>query len=87
MEKKRKLTDIVTTAGIGVTTTVGGIEVIKTAVDIGDRIAPHIEKYAGSIGSGAVEYGLPVVAGLGLLSFIYTATKATDNYLLEHQRE
>ncbi|MBS3170780.1 hypothetical protein J4223_03285 [Candidatus Woesearchaeota archaeon] len=87
MEKKRKLTDIVTTAGVGITTTVGGIELIKIAEDIGDRIAPHIEKYVGLIGSGVVEYGLPVVVVLGMFYFISTATKATDNYLLERQRE
>ena len=87
MEKKRKLIDIVSTAGIGLTTIIGGIEVIKTAADMGDRIVPHIEKYVGLIDSGAIEYGLPVAVGLSMLSFIYTATKATDNYLLEHQRE
>ncbi len=83
--KKRNLTDIVTTIGVGVTATVGGIKIIERGIDIGDRIAPHIEKYAGLIGSGAVEYGLPVILGLGTLSFIYTATKATDRYLLEQK--
>ncbi|MFW6225746.1 MAG: hypothetical protein ACOC3V_02150 [bacterium] len=87
MEKKRKLTDIVTTAGVGITTTVGSIEAINTMVDLGDRMAPHIEKYVGLIGSGAIEYGLHTMAGLAMLSLIYTATKATDNYLLEHQKE
>ena len=89
MEKKRKLSDIVTTGGVGLLTLLGGIETVKTAVEIGDSIASHIEKYAGIIGSGAgaVEYGFPLVVGLGALSFMYTATKATDNYLLEHQKE
>ena len=85
MEKKRKLIDIVTTGGVGISTLLGGIGIVKTAVEIGDSIAPHIEKYLGIICSGAVEYGFPVAVGLGALSMVYTATKATDKYLLEQR--
>ena len=55
MEKKRKLGDIVKTAGVGLITTVAGIEVFNEGIDIGNKIAPYIEKYVGLIGSGAVE--------------------------------
>ncbi|MGM5488577.1 MAG: hypothetical protein ACQESG_06520 [Nanobdellota archaeon] len=81
MEKERTLTDIVTTAVVGLTTFVGGVEITKGAMDLGDKMAPHIEKYTGWVGSSAVEYGLPVDAGAGMLVVLYTAIKATDNYL------
>ena len=87
MKNKRKLDDIAITAGVGITTTYGGIELIQRAVDVGDKVAPHIEKYVGLIGSNAFEYGLPVLIGLGVSYFVYTAAKATDRYLLEQRIE
>jgi len=80
MDRKVRLKDIIKTMGVGVTTAIGGIELTLAAADIGDRIAPHVEKYAGLIGSRTVEYGLPLAVGLCMFSLFYTATKATYKY-------
>ncbi len=83
--RNRKLFDILVTGGVGGLTLLGGFELVENAVELGDLITPHIEKYFGIISSKVVESGLPAVVGLGTLSFMYTAIKATDKYLSEER--
>lgn len=80
---------------VGMSIGLTGVEVVKAAHDIGEKIVPHVEKYVSlipqvggniaQVGSSAVEYGIPALVGLGFLYFTYVGTKATDEYLLEHQ--
>ena len=80
-----RLLDHSRTAVVGTLTLAGGIEVVKRTVEYANSIAPSIERHLGIIASGVVEYGYPAVAGLVAVSAIYTATKATDKYLLERR--
>jgi len=80
MDRRVRLKDIIKTMGVFVTTAIGGLELTLAAANVGDKIAPQVEKYAGLIGSRTVEYGLPIAVGVCMLSLVYSATKATYKY-------
>ncbi|PIZ33680.1 MAG: hypothetical protein COY38_05260 [Candidatus Aenigmarchaeota archaeon CG_4_10_14_0_8_um_filter_37_24] len=84
-ERKRTLWGIVITAGVGAEMLTNVFEITKTFYEIGEKIAPRLQEYVGSIGSGAVEYGLPGLVCLGTLVLGGIAVKATDQYLLNRR--
>lgn len=81
-ERKRTLGDILLTTGVGVGMLTNCFEITKTFYEMGEKIAPRIQEYVGSVGSGAVEYGLPGLACLGTIALGAMAVKATDQYLV-----
>ena len=85
-ERKRTLWDIVITTGVGAGMLTNVFETTQGFYEMGEKIAPRIQEYVGSIGSGVAEYGLPGVACLGTLVLGALAVKATDQYLLSRKQ-
>ena len=83
--RKRTLWDIAITTGVGVGMLTNVFENTQRLYEMGEKIAPRIQEYIGSIGSGVVEYGLPGVACVGTLALGVLAVKATDKYLLDER--
>ena len=81
MNGKRTPLEIALTIGVGTGILSNVVTVAKEFHKIGEEIAPRTQEYIGIIGSGAVEYGLPVLACLGGLVLGGVAVKATDQYL------
>ena len=85
-ERKRTLCDIVLTAGVGVGMLGNVFETTQRFYEMGEKIAPRIQEYVGSIGSGVAEYGLPGVVCVGTFALGALAVKATDQYLLSRKQ-
>jgi len=81
-QRKRTLGDIILTTGVGAGMLTNCFEVTKTFYEMGEKIAPRIQEYVGSVGSGVAEYGLPGLVCLGTIALGAMAVNATDKYLL-----
>jgi len=81
-EEKRTLFGIVTTIGVGLGMTANVFQVTERFYGLGQKIAPKIQEYVGSIGSVVAEYGLPVGACVATITLAGLAVIATDKYLL-----
>jgi hypothetical protein len=86
-ERKRTLFDIVVTTGVGTGMLTNVVVVTKHFYEIGEKVAPKIQEYVGSLGSGIIEYGLPTIAFGGALSLVPMAVKAIDQYLLNKKQD
>ena len=51
------------------------------AIEEGHNLAAVVQDYAGNLGSGIVEYGLPIATLIGTLAVSALAVKATDSYM------
>ena len=84
--RKRTLWDIVITTGVGAVMLTNVFETTQRFYEMGEKIAPRIQEYVGSIGSGVAEYGLPGVVCVGTFALGALAVKATDQYLLSRKQ-
>lgn len=84
-QNQRTLMDIVLTTGVGAGMITNVLVTTKTLYETGEKIAPRVQEYIGSIGSGAVEYGLLGSVCLGTIVLGALAVKATDQYLLNRK--
>ena len=84
---KRNLGTILNDTAVGITMTLGGIEIFETMYKLGQQIGPEIQEYVGRIGSGAVEFGLPGLYAVAAVPLIYKTVKAIDRLQLENQTD
>lgn len=87
MNGKRTLVDMVLTLGVGAAMLTNISVRTEKAHNFGEKIASNLQGYVGSIGAGAVEYGLPSFAALGTIALGLIAVRATDKYLMNRKRE
>lgn len=77
---KRTPLGILYTAGAAVGMAVNAMYTTETFYELGEKIAPRIHEYVGTIVSSAVQYGLPAIACLGTVFLAIIAVNATDKY-------
>lgn len=67
--------------GVGSSMLVNILYATEYMAQKGNDLAAVAQDYAGSAGSGAVKYGLPIVAFIGTLALGVLAVRATDYYI------
>lgn len=85
MDGKRTLEDVLMTVGVGAGMAANVCECTNNFHKYGEKIAPRIQEYVGSMGSGAIEYGLPAMVAIATAWLGVLAVKATDQYLLNRK--
>lgn len=79
MEKKiNSAQKIFDNVGLGALVVCGGATMTEKAYEQGQKIAPIMQEYIGSIGSEIVEYGLPTFIMGASIMFSYKAFKALN---------
>ena len=81
-ERRRSLSDMLITISVGGVMLTNVFETTEKFYKMGEKIAPGLQEYVGTVGSDVVEYGLPVLANLVTVTLGIIAVNATDKYLL-----
>lgn len=81
-KKRRSLNHILEVSGTGLIMLAGAARLTTWWYEVGKDVAPKVQEYVGTIGSGAVEYGLPGAALLVTSLATLKVIGMTDNYLV-----
>ena len=79
--RKRTLADITGMIIVGDAMLSYTIKQTRAMYELGQDISPIINKYAGTICSGLVEYVLPAVTGISFVALGALVVMATDKYM------